>query len=135
MGISEAISLGVPRKEIFLVTKLVPRFFSGDAPARQVATWLEELQVDYIDLVLLHQPDGFGGFGGCANGTAAACRANAWAQLSPFVASGVIRNLGVSNFGIKQVDALSALNLAPVTANQIQCVDAPTQCSRPDQRG
>ena len=119
-GIREAIARGVPRSEMFIVTKLVPRFFSGDEPDRQVPRWLKELGVDYVDLVLLHHPEGFGPIGRCSNGTAAECRANAWRRLSKLREAGLIRHLGVSNHGIAQIEALRALELAPVSVNQIQ---------------
>ena len=82
---------------------------------------LEELQVDYIDLVLLHHPQGIGGVvGTCTNGTARECRENAWRRLSAWRDRGVVRNLGVSNHQIHQMAELQALRLAPVAANQIQ---------------
>ena len=51
-------------------------------------------------------------FGSCANGTAPECRANAWGELSKLRARGLIRDIGVSNFGIAQIDELRALKYA-----------------------
>jgi diketogulonate reductase-like aldo/keto reductase len=121
-GIAAAVARGVPRKEIFVTTKLAPRFYSGDDPAASVAQWLKELGVEYIDLVLLHHPTMLGGmpFAGCPTGTAQECRKNAWVALSALRDRGVIKDLGVSNFGIGQVDELRALKLAPVAVNQVQ---------------
>ena len=119
-GIAAAAARGIPRSELFVTSKIGPRFYSGDDPAVEVATMLKQLGLDYLDLVLLHHPEGFGPIGRCNNGTAPECRANAWVQLSALRESGLIRNLGVSNFQISQIQALEALNLAPVTVNQIQ---------------
>ena len=55
-GIAAAVERGVRRSEIFVTTKLVPRFYSGAGPAEAVEQFLEELSLDYIDLVLLHHP-------------------------------------------------------------------------------
>ena len=98
----------------------MPRFYAGDEVQRLVPQYLEELGVEYIDLILLHHPEGFGPFGRCANGTTTECRANAWAQLSALRARGLVRHIGVSNHGVRQIEQLNALNLAPVAANQIQ---------------
>jgi len=120
-GIAAAVARGVPRKEIFLVTKVNPRFYSGAAIDELIPKFLEELQVDYLDLVLLHHPQGIGGVvGTCPRGTPRECRANAWSKLSAMRDAGLIRNLGVSNHRIHQIAELQALRLAPVTANQIQ---------------
>ena len=77
-GIAQAIARGIPRKEIFVTTKIPTRFYSGDAIETLVPRFLEELGLEYIDLLLLHLPEGFGPFGRCANGTAVECRAHAW---------------------------------------------------------
>ncbi|KAL1508715.1 hypothetical protein AB1Y20_004810 [Prymnesium parvum] len=120
-GIALAMARGVPREEIFVTTKIPPRFYAGQAPAAAVAESLEELGLEYVDLLLLHHPYATAGFlGPCANGTAAECRVNAWTILSSFRARGVIKELGVSNFGVKAIEELQSLRLAPVAVNQIQ---------------
>jgi len=118
-GIKDAIARGIPREEIFVTTKIPPRFYSGTEAADLIPQFLEELGLEYIDLVLLHHPEGFL-FTSCSSGTPAECRANAWKQLSPLQEKGIIRDIGVSNFGIRQIDQLRDLNLAPVAVNQIQ---------------
>ena len=51
-------------------------------------------------------------FGSCANGTAPECRANAWGELSKLRTKGVVRDIGVSNFGISQIEELRNLKCA-----------------------
>lgn len=46
---------GVPRKEIFLETKLWPSFYEQEDAVEKT---LERLDTDYIDLLLIHQPAG-----------------------------------------------------------------------------
>jgi len=113
-GIAQAIARGVPRKEIFLVTKLTPRSYADNGPTEAVAEFLKELHVDYIDLVLLLLG------AGCPAAQFAACRANAWTQLTALQKTGAVRDLGVSNFGVNQIKELQALGMAPMAANQIQ---------------
>ena len=119
-AIAMAAARGVPRSELFVTSKLGPRFYSGDEPEVEVRTMLRQLGLKYLDLVLLHHPEGFGPFGRCRNGTAVECRANAWTKLSALRDQGLIRNLGVSNFQVAQIEPLEKLGLAPVTVNQIQ---------------
>jgi len=119
-GIKEAMKRGVPREEIYVTTKLPARFFSGDSISKFIPEFLEELQIEYLDLVLLHHPEGFPMIGKCAHGTPSECRANAWDQLSQMKDKGFIRDIGVSNFGIRQIKQLQALNLSPISVNQIQ---------------
>ena len=118
-GIADAIARGVPRKELFLTTKLFPRHFGDGVPEVAVRRWLHELGVEYLDLVLLHGPRGIPLSRACA-GTPAECRKKAWTALSRMRDRGLIRNLGVSNFNERQIDQLLELKLAPITVNQIQ---------------
>ena len=46
---------GIPRKEIFLETKLWPSFYEQPDAVEKT---LERLGTDYIDLLLIHQPAG-----------------------------------------------------------------------------
>ena len=47
---------GVPREEIFLVTKVSHEYLRADDFARSVDESLENLQVDYVDLLHVHWP-------------------------------------------------------------------------------
>jgi len=119
-AIAAAAERGVQRSELFVTSKLGPRFYSGNEVDVEVRTMLKQLGLDYLDLVLLHHPEGFGPLGRCRNGTAVECRVNAWTKLSALRDAGLVRNIGVSNFGISQIEALEKLGLAPVSVNQIQ---------------
>lgn len=49
---------GVPRKELFITTKLWVQDMSYDGAKRGFETSMKELGLDYLDLYLLHQPMG-----------------------------------------------------------------------------
>ena len=49
---------GIPREEIFITTKLWIQDFSYERAIKATETSMERLGVDYIDLMLLHQPMG-----------------------------------------------------------------------------
>jgi diketogulonate reductase-like aldo/keto reductase len=117
LGVRQAVQLGVPREEIFLTTKIWPNDFGFEKTTEWVADMLNELGLDYVDMVLLHTPSVPDNLP-CGNPTQ--CRQETWLALSRFRAQGRIRHLGVSNFGKRQMSELLALNGAPIVANQFE---------------
>ncbi len=95
---------GIDRKELFLVTKV--NFKSYENAEQTVKQSLENLQTDYIDLLLLHWP--------FANYYAA------WRSLEKLYEDGVIRAIGVSNFEPDQLLDLIAYNKITPAVNQIE---------------
>ncbi len=95
---------GIDRKELFLVTKV--NFKSYENAEQTVMRSLGNLQIDYIDLLLLHWP--------FANYYAA------WRVLEKLYAEGKIRAIGVSNFEPDQLLDLIAYNKTVPAVNQIE---------------
>ena len=75
---------GLPRKELFITTKVWIDNYGYDKCKKSIEESLEKLQTDYIDLVLLHQP--FSDYYG------------AYRELEDLYAEGKIKAIGVSNF-------------------------------------
>lgn len=75
---------GVPRKDLFITTKLWITDTSYEGAKRGFARSLDYLGLDYVDLYLIHQPynDYYG----------------AWRALEELYAVGKIRAIGVDNF-------------------------------------
>jgi diketogulonate reductase-like aldo/keto reductase len=127
-GMREAVRRGVPRQEIFLTTKVFPSHFGYDAVRTVLPRYLQQLQVEYIDLVLLHWPNRFGlPISGCRGLTSVECRRGTWKALSEWQHSGVVRNVGVSNFAVSTLQEMTSYGsdgednyMAPVANNQIQ---------------
>lgn len=101
MGIKAS---GIDREELFLVTKV--NFTSYENARQAVLQSLENLQTDYIDLLLLHWP--------FANYYAA------WRSLEKLYEEGKIRAIGVSNFEPDQLLDLIAYNKIIPAVNQIE---------------
>lgn len=117
LGIRQAVALGVPREEVFLTTKIPPNRFGFEETLAWIPEMLEELGLEYVDLVLLHMagvPDG------AECGEPRACRQETWLALQRARAKGQIRHLGVSNFGPRQMSELFALGGAPIEVNQLE---------------
>lgn len=118
-AIQEAIRRGIPRSEIWITTKLWPsQFGHKTAHAAVTKQWLKELQVDYIDMVLLHMPKRVPRIpiimadlsDEClrAKVSAEECHRLTWLALSELRSKGTIRNLGVSNFAVGPDDTNKA---------------------------
>jgi len=133
-AIKEAIKRGVPRSEMFITTKVPGESFGYESITKKVPQMLKELDLDYLDLVLMHAPRKLGPgllwslkFPGesdefssqsCKNQVQ--CRKETWQGLSEAREKGLVRNVGVSNFKINHLQEIEALNLAPIAVNQIQ---------------
>ena len=75
---------GIPRGELFITTKLWVQDAGYESAKRAFAASLERLQLDYLDLYLIHQP--FGDVYG------------AWRAMEELYREGKVRAIGVSNF-------------------------------------
>lgn len=127
-GIRMAMRRGVPRSEIFVTTKIPPDFFGTDNAEMWMERVLDELGLEYVDLVLLHSPRRWMGVVGgidefkacCGCDSPKECRQQTWRVLSAARDKGLVRNIGTSNFAIHQLDELLYLKLAPIAVNQLQ---------------
>ncbi len=107
----EAVSLGiaascVDHKELFITTKIWVGNVSYKGVKGSFERSLKRLGMDYIDLLLIHQP--FNGFYG------------AWVAMEELQAFGKIRAIGVSNFSPDRVIDLAAFNDVTPQVNQIE---------------
>ena len=80
---------GVPREELFVTTKLYPDQFANAESAIEDA--LAKLDIDYIDLLLLHHP-----------GTG---DVDAYRVMERAVAAGTVRSIGLSNWYIEELES------------------------------
>ncbi|MBQ8142365.1 MAG: aldo/keto reductase [Bacilli bacterium] len=96
---------GVPREEIFLTSKVFPGYFKKIPQV--VQDTLKRLDVEYLDLFLLHQPYGD--------------IQKAWQDLEKEVEAGRIRSIGVSNFSEKDIDKLLTYAKIKPVLNQVEC--------------
>lgn len=88
-SVGEAVrNSGVPREEIFVITKLYPNQFSDPDAAIEQA--LEKLDIEYIDMMLLHHP-----------GTD---DVKAYKAMEQAVKCGKIRSIGLSNWYVEELE-------------------------------
>jgi diketogulonate reductase-like aldo/keto reductase len=121
-GIREAMRRGIKREEIFVTSKIFPTYFGYESTFKVVKSELDDLGLDYIDLYLLHWPSLplIGSPCKKKRKGAAQCRKETWEALSELRNEGLIRNVGVSNFGVNHIKELEELpDVAPIANNQI----------------
>lgn len=100
-GVGRGMQLsGVPRKEIFLTTKVSHEYLRAADFARSVGESLERLQTDYVDLLLVHWPS-----------VDNVPLAETMGALAKAKRDGKARHIGVANFNIAMVE--DAMRLCP----------------------
>ena len=99
-------SSGVARAELFVTTKLWIQDAGYESTKRAFQRSLDRLQLDYLDLYLIHQP--FGDVYG------------AWRAMEELYREGRIKAIGVSNFQPDRVMDLIVHNEVVPAVNQIE---------------
>ena len=94
------------REELFVTTKIWVENFGYEAAKASLDRSLGRLNLDYIDMVLIHQPYGD------SYGT--------WRALEEYQAAGKICAIGVSNFSPVRAVDLGLFNKVMPQANQIE---------------
>lgn len=88
----------IPREDIFVITKIYPTQF--DHPEEAIEEALEKLDIDYIDMMLLHHP-----------GTD---DVKAYKAMEKYVEKGKIHSLGLSNWYVEELEEfLPKVNIMP----------------------
>ena len=110
-------SCGLERHQLFVTTKLAAEIKSYDEAVKAIDGSLKAMQLDYIDLMLIHSPQPWADFRGedpCFAGNR-----EAWRALEDAYKAGKLRAIGVSNF--LQADLENLLDGCRVTpmVNQV----------------
>jgi diketogulonate reductase-like aldo/keto reductase len=96
----------VNRADLFVTTKLVPAAGGYAHAKRACDTSLQKLGLDYLDLYLIHLPQG----------DITAC----WTALEDLYEAGKIRAIGVSNFTLPQLQQLHGQSRVVPAVNQVE---------------
>ena len=106
-AVKEAIETGlVTREELFITTKLWVNDAGYDAAKKGYERCLKKLGLDYVDLLLLHQP--FGDVYG------------AWKAMVELYNEGKVKALGVANFSIGKFTEFAEIVDVKPHVNQIE---------------
>jgi diketogulonate reductase-like aldo/keto reductase len=96
-------SSGIPREEIFLTTKFYP---GSRDPRVEAEKSLARLGTDYLDLYLIHWPQGGPTW--------------AWPGMEAASEAGLTKGIGISNFGASEIQELLKVSRIQPAVNQIQ---------------
>jgi diketogulonate reductase-like aldo/keto reductase len=108
-AVGEAIrASGLPRQDIFLTTKVSHEYLRADDFARSVDESLAALQVDAVDLLMVHWPN------------PEIPLAETMAALAGAKRQGLARHIGVANFNIALLDQAIQLCPEPLVALQAE---------------
>ena len=107
-GNEESVGLGlrqsgVPREEIFVTTKFLPR---SEDPVAALEASLRRLGLEQVDLYLIHWPAGGPTW--------------AWPGMERAREAGYARSIGVSNFSVDDLRQLLATATVPPVVDQVQ---------------
>jgi 2,5-diketo-D-gluconate reductase A len=94
---------GVPREDVFITTKFFP---ARKDPVAEIERSLERLGVDFVDLYIIHWPEGGPTW--------------AWPGMERALEAGYTRSIGVSNFGVDDLEQLLATATVAPVVDQVQ---------------
>lgn len=95
------------REDLFITTKVSSRNLSYQGVLRALDGSLERLDMDYVDLYLIHWPN------------RSIPLEETFKALNEAVARDCVRHLGVSNFNLDELQQAQALSNTPIITNQV----------------
>lgn len=99
--------LNLERGKLWVTTKIAVQHFGYTHVHRSFEESLKNLQMDYVDLLLLHFP-------------VSVLRKKSWTALEEIKAAGKAKSIGVSNFTIKHLEAMKSYAKEMPAVNQVE---------------
>ena len=100
---------GIPRRELFITTKLWNDRHEGDQPRAAIRESLDRLRLEQVDLYLIHWPT-----------PAKDNYVEAWHKLIELREAGLTRSIGVSNFLVPHLERIVAATGVVPAVDQIE---------------
>ena len=98
---------GAKREDLFITSKVTPSHLQYDDVLKACEDSLRRLNMDYLDLYLIHWPHGGSKYD------------ETFKALNKLVRDGKVRHLGVSNFKLKLLKQVQDLSETPIVTDQV----------------
>jgi len=110
-GVGRALKAsGVARNEYFVTSKVPPG--NATATAQNLAKCLNDLGLDYVDLMLIHYND--------PNISNPTQRKEQWLEMEKWAKAGKARAIGVSHYCKHHIEDILSVATLPIAVNQVQ---------------
>jgi len=128
VGVGKAVrESGIPREELFITTKVPAEIKSYVKTVEIIKQSLKNLDLDYIDLLLIHAPKPWPEMFGVSKKTYFEENIAVWTAMEEAYKSGKIKAIGVSNFDVADIrNLIDNCEIKPM-ANQIRFFIGNTQ--------
>lgn len=114
------LSSGVDRSALYITTKF-HQLAPGQSVRESLKASLERLQVEYVDLFLMHTPMGWGEPAGAGEGKGSRLR-EVWRECEDVKREGLARSVGVSNFRERELEeVMQGARIVPAV-NQVSSI-------------
>ena len=118
-GVGEGIrNCGVPREELFVVSKVAAEHKTYEEAMAGINGTLEKMGLDYLDMMIIHSPQPWKKVNQSEDRYTEGNRA-AWKALEDAYKAGKLRAIGVSNFQIEDIESLMETAEIKPMVNQI----------------
>lgn len=118
-GVGEGVrSCGVPREELFVVSKVAAEHKTYEQAKAGIDETLAKMGLDYLDMMIIHSPQPWVKVNQCDDRYVEGNRA-AWCALEDAYKEGKLRAIGVSNFQIGDLNSLMENCTVKPMVNQI----------------
>jgi len=117
-GVGEGVrTCGIPRTELFITSKVAAEHKSYEATARSIDETLKRMQLDYLDMMIIHSPQPWNEW----RGKKRYFEENkaVWRALEEAYKSGKLRAIGVSNFLVDDLESLLPSCTVKPQVNQV----------------
>lgn len=98
---------GIGREKVFITSKVSPQHLNYNDTMHSCTTSLRHLNMDYLDLYLIHWPE------------RGMNLPETFRALNQLVREGKIKHLGVSNFNLQLLQQAQSLSETPLLTNQV----------------
>lgn len=100
--------INVQREDLFITSKIWHTHLKHDEVLSQFDVCINDLQMDYVDLLLIHWPSDSVPF------------EETFAAFKEIYDAGKVKSIGISNFSIEQVNKACDVSELPICTNQVE---------------